>query len=108
MAALAGARAVPRQRESVGEAAVPGRGGFDIPSLDGFRAAAVTLVFLSHAWTVKWLPGNFGVTVFFFLSGYLITTLLRREFEKSGRISFRAFYLRRALRILPPFYLVLF
>jgi len=47
------------------------------------------------------------VTVFFFLSGYLITTLLRREAEATGTISFKLFYLRRALRILPPFYLVL-
>lgn len=83
------------------------RNEFSIPSLDGFRALAVILVFLSHAWSVKWLPGNFGVTVFFFLSGYLITTLLRREYDKTGSLSFRAFYLRRVLRILPPFYLVL-
>lgn len=85
----------------------PGRSGFVIPSLDGFRAFAVLLVFLSHAWTAKWLPGNFGVTVFFFLSGYLITTLLRREHDKTGTVSLRAFYLRRVLRIFPPFYLVL-
>ena len=54
-----------------------------------------------------WIPGGFGVTVFFFLSGYLITTLLRLEAERSGRINFKLFYLRRVLRILPPFYLVL-
>jgi peptidoglycan/LPS O-acetylase OafA/YrhL len=82
-------------------------GAFYIPSLDGLRAFAVMLVFLSHAWTERWLPGNFGVTVFFFLSGYLITTLLRIEHSKTGRISFKAFYLRRTLRIMPPFYLVL-
>ena len=52
-------------------------------------------------------PAAFGVTVFFFLSGYLITTLLRQELESNGRISIRQFYLRRVLRILPPFYLVL-
>ncbi|MCL4544034.1 MAG: acyltransferase [Chloroflexi bacterium] len=81
--------------------------GFYIPSLDGFRAGAVLLVFLSHAITVRALPGNFGVTVFFFLSGYLITTLLRMEYERSQAISLRDFYLRRILRIFPPFYLVL-
>src|SRR5207247_4936424 len=84
-----------------------------IPSLDGIRACAVMLVFVAHV--VKLLgpdryqgriPGEFGVTVFFFLSGYLITTLLRIEHEQSGAISFRAFYLRRVLRIFPPFYLV--
>jgi peptidoglycan/LPS O-acetylase OafA/YrhL len=53
------------------------------------------------------IPGSFGVTVFFFLSGYLITTLLRVEREDTGSIAFGKFYLRRALRIFPPFYLVL-
>jgi len=53
------------------------------------------------------IPGSFGVTVFFFLSGYLITTLLRIEVEDTGHIAFGKFYLRRALRIFPPFYLVL-
>ena len=48
-----------------------------------------------------------GVTIFFFLSGYLITTLLRREFDRNGTISLRAFYLRRACRILPPLFIVL-
>jgi len=65
------------------------------------------LVFLAHAGLPIPIPGNFGVTVFFFLSGYLITTLLRLEFDKQQQISFRAFYLRRTLRILPVFYLVL-
>ena len=66
----------------------------------------MTLVFLSHA-GVRAIPGGFGVTVFFFLSGYLITTLLRLEANKSNRINIRSFYLRRALRILPPLYLSL-
>lgn len=79
----------------------------NIPSLDGIRACAVMLVFVSHAGLHGKVPGEFGVTVFFFLSGYLITTLLRIEYEQSGSISFRAFYLRRVLRIFPPFYLAL-
>jgi peptidoglycan/LPS O-acetylase OafA/YrhL len=79
---------------------------FVIPSLDGIRALSFLLVFLAHVGT-PYIPGGFGVTVFFFLSGYLITTLLRREAEKTGTVSFKLFYLRRALRILPPFYLVL-
>jgi len=78
---------------------------FEIPSLDGVRALAVLLVFLAHAGLT--LPGNFGVTVFFFLSGYLITTLLRLELERTGHLSLRDFYLRRAFRILPPMYVVL-
>src|ERR1051326_8050510 len=78
-----------------------------IPSLDGIRALAVLLVFAAHAGLNERVPGNFGVTVFFFLSGYLITTLLRLEWERTGGISLKAFYLRRVLRILPPMYLVL-
>src|SRR5438445_3347113 len=80
---------------------------FYIPSLDGIRAAAVMLVFAAHAGLKERIPGNFGVTVFFFLSGYLITTLLRIEYDQSGRVNLGPFYLRRVLRILPPMYLVL-
>jgi peptidoglycan/LPS O-acetylase OafA/YrhL len=91
--------------------AVPGPAAasrsLNVPSLDGIRACAVMLVFVSHAWLHGKVPGEFGVTVFFFLSGYLITTLLRLEHAQSGAISFRAFYLRRVLRIFPPFYLAL-
>ncbi len=46
---------------------------FLIPSLDGLRAVAIVIVFLSHAGLSHVVPGLFGVTVFFFLSGYLIT-----------------------------------
>jgi peptidoglycan/LPS O-acetylase OafA/YrhL len=81
--------------------------GFQIPSLDGFRTVSFFIVFIAHAGLNAIVPGPFGVTVFFFLSGYLITTLLRREQEKTGRISLSRFYLRRVLRILPPFYVVL-
>lgn len=83
------------------------RDALHIPSLDGIRAAAVLLVFAAHAGLNERVPGNFGVTVFFFLSGYLITTLLRVEYDAAGGVSLRAFYLRRALRILPPMYVVL-
>lgn len=78
-----------------------------IPSLDGIRALAVLLVFCAHAGLNERVPGNFGVTVFFFLSGYLITTLMRIEFGRTGTVSLKAFYLRRALRIFPPMYIVL-
>jgi peptidoglycan/LPS O-acetylase OafA/YrhL len=90
------------------------RGALDIPSLDGIRALAVGIVFLAHAGLLVRLPklghvpvpGEFGVTIFFFLSGFLITTLLRMEFARTGSLSLRDFYLRRVLRIFPPFYLV--
>jgi peptidoglycan/LPS O-acetylase OafA/YrhL len=78
-----------------------------IPSLDGIRAASFLVVFLSHAGLKGVVPGYFGLSLFFFLSGYLITTLLRREFDRTATISLKSFYLRRVLRIFPPFYLVL-
>jgi peptidoglycan/LPS O-acetylase OafA/YrhL len=81
-------------------------GGLYVPSLDGIRAASIMWVFVAHAGLKDRIPGNFGVTVFFFLSGYLITSLLRIEFDRTSAISFAAFYLRRALRLFPPFYLV--
>lgn len=81
--------------------------GLYIPSLDGLRAIAVVTVFASHVWPQRFAVGGFGVTAFFFLSGYLITTLLRLEAERTGTVSLRHFYLRRALRIFPPMYLVL-
>lgn len=74
-----------------------------IPGLDGIRACAFLLVIFGHC-GFEWVPPGFGVTVFFFLSGYLITTLLRREFLRSGDISLARFYTRRAFRILPPLY----
>jgi peptidoglycan/LPS O-acetylase OafA/YrhL len=81
------------------------KSAFQISSLDGMRAVAVAIVFVHHA-GINRFPGGFGVTIFFFLSGFLITTLLRMEFDRSGTISLRDFYLRRVLRIFPPFYLV--
>jgi peptidoglycan/LPS O-acetylase OafA/YrhL len=88
--------------------AVAGRPApFHIPSLDGLRAVSFLIVFAAHAGLDRVVPGGFGVTVFFFLSGYLITTLMRLEAEKTGHVSLKHFYLRRALRILPPFYIVL-
>lgn len=82
-----------------------------IPSLDGLRAISITLVILGHL--VKWKHaseavvatigsyGTLGVHIFFVLSGYLITKLLLREYERSSTISLRDFYLRRAYRIFP-------
>jgi peptidoglycan/LPS O-acetylase OafA/YrhL len=79
-----------------------------IPSLDGLRAASFFLVFASHAAGLDGpIPGAFGVTIFFFLSGFLITTLMSVEADKTGHVSLKGFYVRRALRILPPFYIVL-
>src|SRR5258705_2310538 len=76
-----------------------------IPSLDGMRAIAFFFVFIAHAQPFKVLPGGFGVTVFFFLSGYLITSLLREEVRETGTIALKGFYLRRVLRHFLPGYL---
>ena len=78
-----------------------------LPQLDGVRALAILIVFAAHCGYSHVVPGGFGVTVFFFLSGYLITTLLRIERARVGAVSLPAFYLRRTLRILPPMYLTL-
>ncbi len=71
------------------------------PALDGLRAIAVSGVIIGHFW--EWsLPGGFiGVDMFFVLSGFLITTLLLEERARTGRLSLRYFYARRALRLLP-------
>lgn len=83
------------------------RGSFYIPSLDGIRAISFFIVFVAHAGFGEIIPGGFGVTIFFVLSGFLITTLLRMEFAKHGDIRLGSFYLRRVFRILPPLYIAL-
>ncbi|MDX2469139.1 MAG: acyltransferase family protein, partial [SAR324 cluster bacterium] len=82
------------------------------PEIDGLRALAVIPVLIYHAdfsfFEGTWFSGGFlGVDVFFVISGYLITAILLREI-KSSTFSFLNFYERRARRILPPLYLVLF
>jgi peptidoglycan/LPS O-acetylase OafA/YrhL len=81
--------------------------GFHIPSLDGIRALAFSIVYLAHSGLDGLIPGGLGVTIFFFLSGYLITTLLRKEYAQTGTIHLGQFYARRVLRIFPPFYITL-
>src|SRR5262245_40645743 len=72
-----------------------------LPGLDGLRALAVTAVLLYHA-NLGWLPAGFlGVDVFFVISGYLITTLLLAEWREHNTIGLKAFWLRRARRLLP-------
>jgi peptidoglycan/LPS O-acetylase OafA/YrhL len=70
------------------------------PGLDGIRGLAILLVLGQHAPTRPLIDGFAGVTVFFCLSGYLITTLLVRELQ-TGRIDLREFYRRRAARLAP-------
>ncbi|MFD1202739.1 acyltransferase family protein [Leucobacter albus] len=74
--------------------------------LDGLRAIAVGLVLVYHLFPTV-LPGGFlGVDVFFVMSGFLITSLLLRELERTGRIDLLGFWRRRARRLLPAVALV--
>ncbi len=77
--------------------------------LDGLRAASILLVITAHTTDPLFtrLHGAVGVTIFFVISGYLITTLLLREEERRGHARIKAFYIRRAFRILPLYYLTL-
>ena len=71
------------------------------PEIDGLRAVAVVAVVLFH-FGIRPLGGGFvGVDVFFVISGFLIGSLLWREHVATGRVSLRAFYLRRFRRLAP-------
>ena len=73
--------------------------------LDGLRGVAILAVLAYHFYL---LPGGFlGVDIFFVLSGFLITSLLADEWRRWGSISLSLFYLRRALRLLPAFWVLL-
>lgn len=86
-----------------------------IPSLDGLRAISIGLVLVSHLAGTRnfplsaaqgnfWALGEFGVVVFFVISGFLITGLLLDEVARTGGVDLSRFYLRRTLRIFPPYY----
>src|SRR4051794_35207594 len=89
-------------------------GGGRLPCLDGLRAISIGMVVLSHLIGTRNFPlseegrmeemGYLGVRVFFIISGYLITTLLLKELERTGTISIKEFYLRRFFRIFPAYY----
>ena len=71
------------------------------PDVEGLRAVAVLLVLLCHAQVPFFGGGYVGVDVFFVISGFLITGLLLRELDSTGKISFTGFYARRVRRLLP-------
>jgi peptidoglycan/LPS O-acetylase OafA/YrhL len=86
----------------------------NIPTLDGWRAVAILLVIVDHLMAVGTprvrgaiAVGQIGVNLFFGLSGFLITTRLLAERERTGRISLRDFYRRRVARILPAAFVYL-
>jgi len=84
------------------------------PSLDGLRGIAIIMVIIYHFGANHFFRpfhflfnGELGVNIFFVISGFLITTLLLKENIKYGKVSFKRFYTRRALRIIPVAYLFL-
>jgi peptidoglycan/LPS O-acetylase OafA/YrhL len=80
----------------------PGRS----PAVDGLRTIAVVLVVVFHMFPTRLVGGAVGVDIFFVISGFVITTTLLQEDAATGRISLRAFYLRRWLRLMPALTLV--
>jgi peptidoglycan/LPS O-acetylase OafA/YrhL len=89
--------------------AASSRTRFDyLPSIDGLRALAIAAVMLYHA-DVPWMPGGFiGVEVFLAISGFLITSLLAREFRRHGSVDITDFWARRARRLLPAMWAIIF
>lgn len=72
-----------------------------MPGLDGLRAIAVIGIIIYHL-NKQWLSGGFlGVDTFFVISGYLITSLLLFEYESTGIINLKQFWLRRIKRLIP-------
>src|SRR5579872_3485246 len=105
--ALWGALSTATSTETAEGAVDPGRiRGYEqplprLPAIDGLRAVAVVAVLLYHL-PVGWLPGGFlGVDVFFVISGFLITSLVTAEVNRTGAVDLRHFWLRRARRLLP-------
>ena len=79
-----------------------------VPGLDGIRGVAVVIVLLYHH-SITWITGGeLTVSMFFTLSGFLITRLLVAEWGRNGTISLRSFYERRVRRLFPASFVVLF
>src|SRR5437879_12728382 len=87
-----------------------------LPSLDGLRAISICMVIIGHLSGTSGLNidltlyvpyAQFGVRVFFVISGFLITSILLRERENTGRIDLKQFYVRRMYRIFPPAYMLI-
>jgi len=76
-----------------------------VPSLDGLRAIAVGFVVCIHAGAPGFVLGWLGVDIFFAISGFLITTLLIKEYEKTDTVNVAKFWGRRFLRLMPAYWL---
>lgn len=94
-----------------------------LPSINGLRAISILIVITAHfispllKYGLAYYPtvvfpllsnGQFGVNMFFVISGFLITKLLLNEIQETGKISFRKFFTRRFLRLFPAYYFLLF
>lgn len=107
MPAIAPHRSSPAQRPHGGSTQSAERATAFRPDIQGLRAVAVLAVVADHV--IGWPHSGFvGVDVFFVISGYLITGLLLREYERTGSVSFIGFYMRRIKRIVPMAVTVLF
>lgn len=72
-----------------------------IPALDGMRAISILLVVVAHFGLGHVVPGGLGVTIFFFISGFIITRMLVHELSESRTLNLKTFYLRRFFRLGP-------
>ena len=91
------------------KAKLPATAGYGhIPGLDGLRALSVLIVVIAHMGFENIVPGGFGVTVFFFISGFLITRLLLAESESKGKVKLGKFYMRRIVRLYPALLFMLY
>ena len=90
-----------------------------MPLIDGIRALAIIFVVLGHVYTIQtplfdgeimmpsWLRHDYGVDMFFVISGFLIGSILIKDYQKNGTISYLKFYSRRFLRLMPVYFIVL-
>lgn len=101
-----------RELQGANDAAQPAASSSRIDALDGLRAVSILIVLVGHSAHSAGAPtflqafgemGIVGVELFFTISGFIITHLLLRERERRGRVDLRRFWIRRALRIVPPF-----
>jgi len=72
-----------------------------LPALDGLRAVSILLVVVSHLGLGYVVPGGLGVTIFFFISGFIITRMLLSEYARYGTVWVPGFYIKRVFRLAP-------
>jgi peptidoglycan/LPS O-acetylase OafA/YrhL len=75
--------------------------GAYLPALDGLRAVSILLVVVSHLGAGHVVPGGLGVTIFFFISGFIITRLLLQDVHTRGSVDLGGFYVKRFFRLAP-------